>query len=164
MPDDVVRPVDPMYRRKDSNQVGYADSLPFLIISQESLEDLNSRLVEGGNYAVPMDRFRPNIVIAGGSPYIEDDLAVIDIGQVVFSLVKPCRRCVTVKTDQLTGQVHSEEPLRTLETYRRREDVAPWFKKEGIFFGWTAVHEIKTPSGSTTISLENPLELIAYRG
>lgn len=64
-----------------------------------------------------MDRFRPNIVLAGGHAFQEDTFTQLRIGDVRFHLVKPCARCVIVTTDQRTGE-RGKEPLRTLATYR----------------------------------------------
>ena len=90
-----------------------SDSFPYLIISQASLDELNGR----SEVPVGMDRFRPNIVLAGGHAFQEDTFAQIRIGDVRFHLVKPCARCVIVTTDQRTGE-RGKEPLRTLATYR----------------------------------------------
>lgn len=110
MPDSTLRTTDPDY---DDVRVALNDASPALIISQASLDDLNGRL----ETSVPMERFRPNFVIAGGSPYQEDDWKEIAIGKVRFNIVKPCSRCVIITTDQYTGQ-RSPEPLRTLASYR----------------------------------------------
>jgi len=64
-----------------------------------------------------MNRFRPNLVIAGGTPFQEDTWTSITIGTARFNLVKPCSRCVITTTDQLTGE-RGKEPLRTLASYR----------------------------------------------
>jgi len=64
-----------------------------------------------------MERFRPNIVIAGGTAFQEDRWTDIRVGDACFQLVKPCSRCVVITTDQRTG-VRDKEPLRTLATYR----------------------------------------------
>ena len=110
MPDSTVRTTDPRYA---DVPVALNDAFPALIISQASLDDLNERL----EIPVPMERFRPNFTIAGGSPYQEDDQKEITIGAVHFSVVKPCFRCVIITTDQRTGE-RSQEPLRTLASYR----------------------------------------------
>lgn len=110
MPDSTLRTTDPRYAEVP---VALNDAFPAMIISQASLEDLNSRL----DTPVPMDRFRPNFVISGGAPYQEDAWKGIIIGQVRFSVVKPCARCVIITTDQRTGE-RSQEPLRTLAGYR----------------------------------------------
>ena len=110
MPSSTLRTTDARYAEVP---VALNDAFPALIISQASLDNLNARLEK----TVPMDRFRPNFVIAGGGPYQEDDWNRITIGQVRFSIVKPCARCVIITTDQQTGE-RSKEPLRTLATYR----------------------------------------------
>ncbi len=112
MPDSALRPVDERYAKGITS---LSDGFPYLILSQASLDDLNGRLEK----AIPMDRFRPNIVIKGGSAFQEDGWKEIGIGPSRFVLVKPCGRCVIPTTDQLTGE-RSKEPTRTLATYRRR--------------------------------------------
>ncbi len=106
------RKVDPKYAIH-AESVSFADGMPYLLIGQESLNDLNSRLVD----PIPMDRFRPNIVFAGGSAYLEDKLRKIKIGELEFEIVKPCARCVMTTVDQSTG-TKGKEPLKTLSTYR----------------------------------------------
>ena len=107
--------------------VAYADGYPFLVISAESLEDLNSRL----EYPVPMNRFRPSIVIEGLGPYGEDSVDLLRVGDVEIELVVPCGRCVITTTDQNSG-VRGREPLRTLAIYRtRRNDDGG----RGVIFG-----------------------------
>lgn len=120
MPDASVRPTDPTYA---DARTSLSDGYPYLILSQASLEDLN---VRGTAWAhghmdtwvhVPMNRFRPNIVVAGGLPYQEDGWRGALIGAVRFDLVKPCGRCIITTTDQRTGE-RGKEPLRTLASYR----------------------------------------------
>lgn len=112
MPDNTVRAVDRSYAEGITS---FSDGFPYLIISQASLNDLNSRLPKAER--VPMDRFRPNLVIAGGSPFQEDRWQRITIEGIAFELVKPCSRCVITTTDQRTG-ARGKEPLRTLATFR----------------------------------------------
>ena len=127
MADEVVRPTDPTYAPSHA-RVGFADGFPFLLASEDSLADLNRRLAE----PLPMNRFRPNLVVAGGEPYAEDGWNKIQIGAVVLRVVKPCGRCVVTTTDQATGE-RGQEPLRTLATYRRRDGE--------VMFGQNLVHE-----------------------
>lgn len=112
MPNSARRPVDERYA---TGITSLSDGFPYLILSQASLDDLNARMEQ----PLPMDRFRPNIVIAGGHAFQEDGWKEIGIGDSRFALVKPCGRCVIPTTDQRTG-VRSKEPTRTLATYRRR--------------------------------------------
>ncbi|RYU82160.1 MOSC domain-containing protein [Hymenobacter persicinus] len=94
-------------------EVSFADAFPFLVIGQASLDDLNTRLAA----PVPMDRFRPNLVVAGGAPYEEEAWRDFAIAGQPFVGVRPCGRCVVTTIDQQTTQ-KSAEPLRTLATYR----------------------------------------------
>lgn len=112
MPDESRRPVDPNYA---TGITSLSDGYPYLILSQASLDDLNGRLA----LPVPMERFRPNIVVAGGTAFQEDAWRTIAIGDVRFALVKTCARCVIPNTDQRTG-ARGVEPLRTLADYRKR--------------------------------------------
>ncbi len=91
------------------------DATPFHLTSEESLDDLNAR----ARTSIPMNRFRPNVVVRGGNPYAEDSWKTLAVGDTVFRWVKPCTRCVATTTDQLTGERESNEPLATLGTYRR---------------------------------------------
>lgn len=114
MPDDSLRPTDPTYASTITN---LSDGFPFLILSQASLDDLNGRIA--AEERIPMDRFRPNLVMNGGAAFQEDQWRRIMIGDARFELVKPCARCVITTTDQLTGQ-RGKEPLATLARFRRR--------------------------------------------
>lgn len=128
MPDRTRRPVDPTWA---VGITSLSDGFPYLILSQASLDDLNTRTPE----PVSMDRFRPNIVIAGGTPFQEDDWKEIRIGETRFSLVKPCARCAITTTDQRTGK-RSKEPLRALASYRSRTTPAGALK---VDFGMNAM-------------------------
>src|SRR5919199_916209 len=128
MADDWVRPVDPAYSRP-GDQVGFADGYPLLLTSEASLADLNARLPE----PVPMNRFRPNLVIHGTGPFAEDAWHMIRIGDVPLRLAKPCARCVTTTVVQETGVCASQEPLATLAGYRQRNG--------GALFGQNLIHD-----------------------
>lgn len=124
---DVVRPVDPAFAPMAA-RVSFTDGFPFLLISEESLADLNARLSK----PLPMNRFRPNLVVAGGEPFAEDRWTRIEIGGIPLRVVKPCGRCLVTTTDQATGE-RGKEPLRTLATYRKRGGE--------VLFGQNVVHE-----------------------
>lgn len=114
MPEASVRPTDSTYANAITS---LSDGFPFLILSQASLNDLNERMAPEDR--VPMDRFRPNLVIGGGAAYQEDQWRRVLIGDAGFEVVKPCARCVITTTDQRTG-LRGREPLATLARYRRR--------------------------------------------
>ncbi len=96
----------------------FADGAPLLAISEASLADLNDRIVADGEDAVPMTRFRPNLVVGGCAAYAEDTWPRFRIGDVTFRSAGQSARCTVTTTDQLTGE-RGQEPLRTLATYRR---------------------------------------------
>ena len=112
MPNSTQRKLKPKYAVNGAS-VSFADGMPYLIIGQSSLIDLNSKL----ETPVPMDRFRPNFVFDGGKEFIEDSWKEIQIGDAVFKITKPCARCVMTTVDQDDAS-KSKEPLRTLASYR----------------------------------------------
>ena len=120
------------YAGDSGAQVRYADGYPVLVIGQASLDLLNARLAARGRAPVPMNRFRPNLVLDGLGPHEEDLLATIAIGDVVLKPVKPCTRCQVTTVDQASAST-GPEPLKTLSTYRRDDRYA------GITFGMNAI-------------------------
>ncbi|MDS1139798.1 MOSC N-terminal beta barrel domain-containing protein [Pusillimonas sp. SM2304] len=112
------------------HRFGFADGFPFLIANQGSLDDLNQRLRAKGQPPVPMNRFRPNIVLQGLEPYEEDYLACIKVGQLTLAIVKRCARCPIPNIDQATA-LSASEPGLTLAEYRQFP--------EGVLFGVNAV-------------------------
>jgi uncharacterized protein YcbX len=115
-PENNPRPVDPKYT-VNNDHVSLADGYPFLIIGQASLDDLNNRL----STPLPMNRFRPNLVFTGGTPHQEDTWRNFSIGNNKFVGVKPCSRCIMTTINQDTAE-KGIEPLKTLATYRRRDN------------------------------------------
>jgi uncharacterized protein YcbX len=113
LPDESIRPVDPAYGSA-GDRVGLADGYPFLVVSEASLVDLNARLER----PVPMNRFRPNLVVGGCEPFAEDYWWLVRIGSITFRAVKACSRCHITTVDQQTAAT-GKEPLRTLARFRR---------------------------------------------
>jgi uncharacterized protein len=126
MPDSAERRCNPEYA-KNNEIVSFADGYPVLITNEASLADLNMRIVSSGGAAIPMNRFRSNLVVTGASAWAEDGWGEITIGDAVFRAVKPCARCQVTTTDQASGEVRGPEPLKTLSTFRDGE--------KGILFG-----------------------------
>jgi hypothetical protein len=98
-----------------------------LLLSEASLDDLNQKLVSRGNHAVPMNRFRPNIVIDGVAAFEEDYAESLTLSatqkshplmqqDIILKPVKPCPRCPIPAVNQLTGLIESN-PVDTLQTY-----------------------------------------------
>lgn len=114
--DGYIRKVSADYAINDDDHTGFADGYPILIISEESLQDLNGRL----DSALPMNRFRPNLVIKGCKSFEEDSWKRIKIGDIEFALVKPCARCEVTTIDKETLE-RSKEPLKTLGKYRKHK-------------------------------------------
>ena len=118
--------------------VSFADSVPFLIVSEASLHDLNDRLVGKGEEALPLDRFRPNLVVAGAAAFAEDTWTRFRIGALTFHAAGPCARCAITTTNQQTAE-RGREPLRTLATYRRSAA-----DPTDVNFGQNVIHETKS--------------------
>ena len=114
------RPVAPEYARPGET-VSFADGFPLLLTTTASLDALNS-LIARGEYAdegpLPMNRFRPNVVVAGTPAWAEDDWSRLAVGDVPFRVAKTCGRCVVTTTDQGTGE-RGREPLHSLGRHRR---------------------------------------------
>ena len=141
MPDSTKRSVDKNYA--NNNEVtSFSDGYPFLIIGESSLDDLNKRLGD----PLPINRFRPNIVFTGGTPYEEDMMMHFTINSVNFFGVKLCARC-TIPTVNQNDASKSVEPLRTLATYRQ--------KNNKVYFGQNLLHH-----GIGSIHVGDTIEVI----
>lgn len=144
MDEQTERAVDAKYARP-GDTVSFADGFPVLLIAQASLDLLNSKLAS----ALPMLRFRPNLVVSGTDAHAEDGWRSIRIGKIQFDVVKPCIRCVLTTVDPASGQFDAAgEPLRTLLGYRRTAN--------GVAFGQNLI-----PRGTGTIALGDAVEVIA---
>ena len=122
------RKADPEYAGPHAAPIAFPDGFPVLVCNRASLEDLNGRLPE----ALPMERFRPSLVLDGLPPFAEDRIAALQIGPVTLTLVKPCTRCIIPSTDQRTG-IRGLDPLPVLRTFRFDR------KLLGVTFGENAV-------------------------
>lgn len=142
MPETTHRLINERFN-KGNEIVSFADGYPFLIIAESSLEDLNSRLEN----KLPMNRFRPNLVVKGAEPFAEDNWKKIKIGKTIFRATKPCARCVITTIDQSNGEFNGKEPLKTLAAYRTAKRVFPdSFEKldlneNAVLFGQNLVAE-----------------------
>jgi uncharacterized protein YcbX len=142
------RPVDPRYSRPGET-VTFADGYPLLATTTASLDALNSLIAQGDHAdegPLPMNRFRPSVVVEGTAPWAEDDWSRIRIGEVSFRVAKPCGRCVITTTDQRTAE-RGKEPLRTLARHRRFGDK--------LVFGQNMI-----PEGTGTIRTGDPVEIV----
>jgi uncharacterized protein YcbX len=149
MPDSTLRPVDPDYAIsiKGDDIASFSDGFPNLMISEASLDDLNSRV----DIDLTMNRFRPNIVLSGCKPYEEDQLKHFIVNQIDFFAVKPCSRCVITTINPQTGQKENKEPLRTLSEFRKMN------KK--VFFGQNLLHKL-TCLSDNRLSIGDKIEII----
>jgi uncharacterized protein len=109
----------------------FSDGYPMLLVSRASLADLNDRLLANGRETLPMDRFRPNIVIDDVGPFDEDRFVSLSAGEVILKPVKPCPRCPIPSIDQATG-LRGPDPLDILARYR--DDPAL-----GVIFGQNTI-------------------------
>jgi len=141
MPDDGVRKA-----LNGDGEIAFSDESPFLVVSRSSLDDLNKRLAE----PLPMNRFRPNIVLDGSEPYEEDTFSRIQIGDIEFVGTTRCGRCPIPTINQETA-VQGKEPLTTLATYRKTE-------KGGVVFGSYFNHV-----GSGTIQIGDAIRVVERR-
>lgn len=147
LPEPQLRHVNPQ-RADPDDQLSLADSYPLLWTNQSSLDDLCSRL----QHALPMDRFRPNLVTAGLAAFEEDTARELLVGGAPFRVPKLCDRCVVTTTDQLTGE-RAREPLRTLARYRR------W--KNAVWFGANLIPDQRLATNGFELALGDTLQVTA---
>lgn len=125
---DVRREVDPAYAR--DAQTTFNDGYPLLVVNEASLDALNAELA----VPVPMDRFRPNLVVRSERAWDEDHWSRLTIDGLAFDAVKPCARCVAITTNQYTGErPEGTEPLTTLSRLHA-------LAGRGAIFGQNLVH------------------------
>ena len=157
MPDDAGRPVNPRFDR-GGEMVSFADGYPLMLLGEASLAELNSRIER----PLPMNRFRPNLVVSGSKAFAEDDWKTIRIGEAVFRSTKPCERCTITTVDQSRGEFDGKEPLRTLTTFRSARDVMPeridalGLGPNAVIFGQNLVAE----SAGATIRVGDTVEVV----
>ena len=126
MKNDSLRQVDERYATA-GHITSFADGYPMLLVSEASLNDLNGKL----KTEITIARFRPNIVITGTEPYLEDRMQHFEAAGINFYGVKPCARCVMIGVDPSNGHT-STEPLKTLAGYRKANNK--------IYFGQNLIH------------------------
>lgn len=139
MPDDGLRTAN-----RGGAHLAFADGYPFLVLSTASLGDLNARMPT----PLPVDRFRPSVVIRASEPYIEDRIAQLRVGDLALTGTTRCVRCPIPTFDQRTGQ-RGKEPLRTLATYRRTP--------RGVVFGRNFNH-----AGTGSIAVGDQVQVLAW--
>jgi uncharacterized protein YcbX len=115
----VQRPTSTKWTGGAPSETRFADGYPILVIGQASLDDLNARLAASGRAALPMNRFRPNLVVDGLEAFEEDFVASLAAGELSLRPVKPCARCPIPSIDQATG-IAGDDPLDILQSYRRK--------------------------------------------
>ena len=160
MPDTTRRSVNARFDL-GNDVVSFADGYPLMVLSEATLADLNSRL----DQPLPMNRFRPNLVVSGSEAFAEDEWQKIRIGNAVFRVVKPCERCVITTVDQTEGEFTGKEPLKTLASYRMAKMVMPE-RYESLGVGANAVlfgQNLIPESSGTSIRLGDPIEVLEMR-
>ena len=153
LPVDAGRQVDLRFAPTGA-RTGLSDGFPLLVATDASLADLARR----ADTPLAMERFRPNVVVAGSAPWEEDDWQVVRIGGVTLTLVKPCARCSITLVDPDTG-TPGAEPLRTLATFRRGADLGfAGVSATSTYFAWNALHE-----GTGPLRVGDPVEVVSRR-
>lgn len=138
MTDVFVRKTDPKYA--PNGQTGFSDGFPFLLVSNESLVDLNRKL----DKPITMANFRPNIVVEGGRSFEEDSWKCIIINKLKLNVVKPCSRCQIPTIDPNTGEKDPEGRVsKALKEFRTGKQIGLSNPKWGgdLFFGQNLDHE-----------------------
>ncbi|MEM7593887.1 MAG: MOSC N-terminal beta barrel domain-containing protein [Cyanobacteria bacterium P01_A01_bin.83] len=139
----------------EDHPLGFADNSPVMLTASASLTELNQRIMEihqQQRQAIPMNRFRANIVISTTVPFVEDSWSLIQIGEVEFEVTKPCSRCIITTIDQQQGEKNQlKEPLNTLGTFRQ-------LSEQGVMFGVNMI-----PQNEGTISIGDRLIVLKTR-
>ncbi len=143
--DPTRRGVDPEFGAPE-DRVSFADGYPLLLTTAGSLDALGRWLAEEGHPPVPMNRFRPNVVVAGAPAWAEDGWRRIQIGTVTFRVAKPCGRCLVTTIDQATAQ-RGRQPLDLLGRRRRRG--------QQLVFGQNVI-----PDGPGTIRVGDRIQIL----
>jgi len=139
MPETTRREVNPAYTAGEGI-VSFADAYPCLLTTSASLADLNSRLP----VPLPMNRFRPNLVVAGSPPWDEDEWRTVRVGSVSCQVAKDCDRCVVTTIDQATGRPDGDQLLREMAKFRRTS--------QGVIMGRYLI-----PLGDGTLQIGDPV-------
>ena len=149
--------MDQAIRRRETEEraapfdVSFADGYPILIATTASLQALNDYVREQGEAALPMSRFRPNIVIEGAQPWAEDSWKLIKIGDVIIDCVKPCTRCIMTTLDPMNGESLGDISLKALTHLRRSADK----RLKGVLFGTNAI-----PLGAGLLKQGDKVEIL----
>ena len=149
--------MDQAIRRRETEEraapfdVSFADGYPILIATTASLDALNDYVREQGEAALPMSRFRPNIVIDGAQPWAEDSWKQIKIGNVIIDCVKPCTRCIMTTLDPMSGESLGDISLKALTHLRRSADK----RLKGVLFGTNAI-----PLGAGLLKQGDKVEIL----
>ena len=171
MPEKSERHVSEKFDR-GGDIVSFADGYPVLLIGEGSLANVNERLHDiyrdeeyGEKLPLPMNRFRPNLVVRGSDPFEEDNWSKIRVGEAIFWVVKPCARCVMTTVDQARGEFDGKEPLKTIASFRMAKDVFPdTFEALGqtanaVLFGENLIPD----NPGTTIRVGDDVEVLETR-
>jgi uncharacterized protein YcbX len=170
MPDSSRRGLNPRFNLGDE-VVSFADGYPLMVIGEGSLADLNNRIADSHEESdespefqpLPMNRFRPNLVISDIEAFAEDKWQNIRIGEAAFRSTKPCERCVITTVEQTVGEFAGKEPLKTLATYRMAKDVIP-DRYEALGVGANAVlfgQNLIAETPGATISVGDEIVVVA---
>lgn len=153
--DSHIRLMTKKHIKEEDIPLSFTDNSPVMLTATASLLELNQRIIEihqQHSQAVPMNRFRPNVVIETIEPFVEDSWRIIQIGEVRFQVAKPCSRCIITTVDRDRGVKNSlKEPLNTLGTFRQ-------LSEKGVIFGVNTV-----PQNEGRISVGDRLQVIETR-
>ncbi|MXV15154.1 MOSC domain-containing protein [Hufsiella ginkgonis] len=145
MDDTRGRIIPPKYNARATDKVSYADTSPVMILSEESVAELNGKLAQ----PVSVHHFRPNVVVSGCLPQEEESWKLVRIGDVILEANETCKRCVFTLIDPETHQKRADkEPLKTLAAYKKHP-------RGGVSFGITLV-----PRSAGTIRRGDRIEIL----
>ena len=127
VPPDMGRTANPAFAGPTAAPINFPDGYPVLVCNVASLDELNRRLPA----PIPMERFRPGVVIEGVPAWAEDRIDTLTVGRLTLRLVKPCTRCAIPSLDHRTGE-RSTDPTPVLKELRYSKVL------RGVMFGENA--------------------------
>ncbi|XP_063309851.1 mitochondrial amidoxime-reducing component 1-like [Pelobates fuscus] len=116
---------------RDVDVIAYSDASPIMLLSETSMEDLNSRLAE----PISLRNFRPCIVVSDCNAFAEDAWHDIRVGTARLKRIMACGRCILTTVNPDTGIITRKEPLDTLRTYRKSDAALSHVYKTSPLFG-----------------------------
>lgn len=153
---------------KEVEGITFADCAPYLVVTEESFNDVTTRLPAGS--MMDITKFRPNVVLSGSeTPYDEDFWAEIRVTnmadteqtsqkqEVELSLTQNCLRCISINIDYSTGKQGTDESGKVLKKLMKDRRVDKGKQYSPVFgrYGF-----LKSAAQTNRISIGDEVDVI----